>query len=300
MNASRRFGNTSGASLRFEGLDPEARIGLPVGPGTTPGQLSTLLLTVLLCLCIYLPLLPFRPEEGAEPAVWSLGWVWKQLTAYKGIPVPVVAFTMWCLAFLFIKTLKIRAQRAAIGVSILPTDAAFVLNATTSDAVVDRIDGIADRPDRFIYLARVRGVLRSMRNLGRVSDVDELLGSRADDDDSIMDSGYVVAKGLIWAIPVLGFIGTVLGLTDAMGKFGKTLAGMGKQLDSEQLMVGLKDVLGGLDTAFITTFEALLAVLVIQLVMVWVRRMDESLHADIRSACAQTIVSRVRLGAKES
>lgn len=155
MNASRRFGNTSGASLRFEGLDPEARIGLPVGPGTTPGQLSTLLLAVLLCLCIYLPLLPFRPEEGAEPAVWSLGWVWKQLTDYKGIPVPIVAFTMWCLAFLFIKTLKIRAQRAAIGVSILPADAAFVLNATTSDAVVDRIDGIADRPDRFIYLARV-------------------------------------------------------------------------------------------------------------------------------------------------
>lgn len=300
MNASRRFGNTSGASLRFGSLDPEARIGLPVGPGTTPGQLSTLLLAALLCLCVYLPLLPFRPEEGAEPAVWSLGWFWVQVTAYGGIPVPVVAFTMWCFSFLLIKLLKIRAQRAAIASALLPADAAFVLNAETADAVVDRIDGIADRPDRFIYLARVRGVLRSMRNLGRVSDVDELLGSRADDDDSIMDSGYIVAKGLIWAIPVLGFIGTVLGLTQAMGDFGETLAGMGKQLDSEQLMVGLKDVLGGLDTAFITTFEALLAVLVIQLVMVWVRRMDESLHADIRSACFQSVVSRVRLGAKES
>lgn len=99
---------------------------------------------------------------------------------------------------------------------------------------------------------------------------------------------------------MLGFIGTVLGLTLAMGDFGETLAGMGTQFDSEQLMDGLTKVLKGLDTAFITTFEALLAVLVIQLVMVWVRRMDESLHADIRSACAQTIVSRVRLGAKES
>ena len=301
MTAARRYSGSSGASIRFEVLDPEARLGLPVGRGTTPGQLSTLLLAGALCLLIYVPLLPFRPEAGSTPDTWSLlGWIWVQLTSYQGIPIPVVAFTMWCVSFLLIKMLKIRAQRASMTASLVPSDPAFVLNAETADAMVDRIDGLADRPDRFIFLARIRGVLRSMRNLGRVADVDELLGSRAEDDESAMDSGYVVAKGLIWAIPVLGFVGTVLGLTQAMGQFGKTLSGMGAELDSEQLMVGLTDVLGGLDTAFITTFEALVAVLVIQLLMVWVRRSDEALHADIRSACFTTVVSRVRLGSKVS
>ena len=34
-------------------------------------------------------------------------------------------------------------------------------------------------------------------------------------------------KGLNWAIPVLGFIGTVLGLSIAIAKFGDVLANSG-------------------------------------------------------------------------
>ena len=36
-----------------------------------------------------------------------------------------------------------------------------------------------------------------------------------------------VLRGFIWAIPVLGFIGTVIGLTQAMGRFGAALKSAG-------------------------------------------------------------------------
>ncbi|MFN9076155.1 MAG: hypothetical protein ACK5WX_01880, partial [bacterium] len=70
--------------------------------------------------------------------------------------------------------------------------------------------------------------------------------------------------------------------------------------DVGQITEKLKTVLEGLDTAFITTAEALIAVLVIYLIQTAVRRADEQLYDDIRSACSNAVVARVRIVRKES
>ena len=197
-----------------------------------------------------------------------------------------------------IKTLKIRAQSRALRIGFVPEDSGFVLTDSTADAVIDAIDRAVDDPSRFLFLARCRGVLRMMRNLGRVSDADEILSSRGDQDESSMDSGYTVLRGFIWAIPVLGFIGTVVGLTQAMGRFGEAMKAAGQ--DVGQITEKLKTVLEGLDTAFITTAEALIAVLVIYLIQTAVRRADEALYDDIRAACSNAVVARIRIHRKES
>jgi hypothetical protein len=59
-------------------------------------------------------------------------------------------------------------------------------------------------------------------------------------------------------------------------------------------------VLEGLDTAFITTAEALIAVLFIYLIQTAVRRADESLYDDIRAACSNAVVARIRLLRKDA
>lgn len=277
--------------LEHRRLDPEARVGLPSGPTTTPSGATTLLVTVALTGAAYGAAFPFRNEGFGKE-------LWEYMAGYGYIPIPIVILSIWCLAFLGIKSLKIRAQRQALRLAFVPEDTGFVLNATTADAVIDAIDGSVDDPSRFVFLARCRSVLRMMRNFGRVSDVDELLGSRGDQDESSMDSGYTVLRGFVWAIPVLGFIGTVLGLTDAMGKFGQALRTAGSDVD--QITGELTKVLAGLDMAFITTAEALIAVLIIYVIQTFVRRADESLYDDVRIACSNAIVARVRITRPEA
>ena len=83
-----------------------------------------------------------------------------------------------------------------------------------------------------------------------------------------------------------------------MGRFGEAMKAAGQ--DVGQITEKLKTVLEGLDTAFITTAEALIAVLIIYLIQTAVRRADEQLFDDIRAACSNAIVTRVRIVRKES
>lgn len=272
--------------LRHAAIDPEARLGLPSGALTTPSAITCFMITVAVGGALY----------GGAYALSDREWgavAWEYLTGFGRIPIPIAFLSIWSLAFLFLKALKIRAQRAALRVHFVPSDTGFVLTAGTADAVVDAIDRSADDPNRFIFLARSRAVLRVMRNLGRVSDVDDLITSRGDQDESTIDSGYTILRGFIWAIPVLGFIGTVVGLTQAMGRFGTALKAAGKDVDA--ITQQLTGVLSGLDTAFITTAEALIAVIFIHLIQTVVRRADEHLLDDVRNACFDSIVSRVRI-----
>ena len=276
--------------LSYSSLDPEARVGLPSGMLTTPSAVTCFMLTTLIGAAVY----------GASYAMRAGDWgsvVWEYLTGFGRIPIPITLLSIWSLVFLLLKALKIRAQRAALRVHFVPEDTAFVLSSATADSVVDAIDRAADQPARFMFLARSRSVLRVMRNLGRVSDVDDLITSRGDQDESTIDSGYTILRGFIWAIPVLGFIGTVVGLTQAMGRFGSALRAAGSDVDA--ITQQLTGVLSGLDTAFITTAEALIAVIFIHLIQTVVRRADEQLLDDVREACFDSIVSRVRIGRSE-
>lgn len=296
---SRRSDQTRKAPLNHARLDPEARLGLPSGAGTTPSDLTCLLCTVAGSGTVYGAAFLLRDwtvgEGESQVQVGSVAW--EYLTGFGRIPIPITVLSIWCLSFLLIKSLKIRAQRRALSVHFVPEDADFVLTDATADAVIDAIDRAADQPMRFTFLARCRNVLRMMRNLGRVSDVDDAFASRAEQDELVTDSGYTILRGFIWAIPVLGFIGTVVGLTQAMGEFGNALKAAGSDIDN--ITQELTKVLGGLDTAFITTAEALVAVIFIQVLQTVVRRADERLADDVRVACSNAVVSRVRLRAGE-
>ena len=67
----------------------------------------------------------------------------------------------------------------------------------------------------------------------------------------------------IWALPLLGFIGTVVGISGAIGELGAVFEGGDRQ-------TALAEVLGQLRFAFDTTFAGLVGVLPVALVSVMI------------------------------
>lgn len=212
-------------------------------------------------------------------------------------PYVIVFFTMWSLVILTIKLSKLRLQRRALKLEIIPDETGFVLSVATVDRVMDRLFQISDDPKSFVLLNRVHIALSNLRNLGRVTDVGEILRSQADHDESTMETSYNAIRGLVWAIPILGFIGTVSGLSAAIGGFGKVLS---ETDDPSQLIDALKGVTGGLATAFETTLVALVAALTVQMLITFVKKREEEFLDECAEHCQRVIVNRLRINQIET
>jgi len=261
--------------------DIEQRLGFRGGRFTRVNNLLTFLLGVLLTIAFYGGLMLF-PSNWFTDMFTQRGWV----------QYIVVLLTCWSLVILLFKWLKLVYQRRALAFEIVPATPDFVLSSATVDEVINRLYAIADAPKQFLLFNRVTVALSNLRNLGRVADVDDILRSQAEQDESGMETSYALVQGFVWAIPVLGFIGTVIGLSEAIGSFSGVLAEAG---EIDELAVALRGVTSGLATAFETTLVALVAALIIQMVLTFERKSEEEFLASCSEYCGRHVVGRLRI-----
>lgn len=267
--------------LSYYRVDPERRLGLPAGRYTQPNNITMLVLGAAFTVAIYAGL-TVAPESAMTRSLTQRGWV----------PYAIVFLTVWSLHILLFKTLKLVAQKRALDVRIVPDNPTFILSPHNVDEVLEGLFARVDRPRDFILFNRIQLALSNLRNMKRVGDVGEVLESQANTDEAISESSYTIVRGLVWSVPVLGFIGTVIGLSVAIGEFGSVLS----QSDSvDALRPALQRVTGGLAVAFETTLQGLVGALTIQLVLTFVRRAEEGFLDDSKEYCQRHIVSRLRL-----
>ncbi len=266
--------------LSWELSDIERRLGFRAGRFTQVNSALTGIVALLLTFAfygviVYVPstLTPMFIERGP--------------TQYA-----VVFLASWCLAILFVKWLKLRLQRRALGIQIVPDDHQFVLTTETAHIVSQNAKSAVDHPNRFLLLNRILVALSNLRNIGRIGDVDEILRSQAEREESMMESSYSLLRGFIWAVPVLGFIGTVLGLSGAIGNFGAVLGQAG---DFDAITKGLKDITSDLATAFETTLVALVAALLLQMILTFLKKSEEDFLDDCSEYCLRNVVNRLRI-----
>lgn len=212
-------------------------------------------------------------------------------------PYIMVFFSYWAIVILLFKGSKLRLQKKALTLTVIPQSTEFVLSIVTVQGVMKRLYDVADDPKRFMLFNRILVALTNLKNLGRVTDVGEMLRIRAEHDESIVETSYSLLKSLVWAIPILGFIGTVEGLSTAIGGFGRVLS---ETQDPAQLIDALKLVTGGLATAFETTLVALIAALGIQMSISMLKKQEEEFLNDCDEYCHQHVVNRLRLNTIES
>lgn len=103
----------------------------------------------------------------------------------------------------------------------------------------------------------------------------ELLRHQSDLDADTAAAGYRTSKLFIWAMPILGFVGTVLGISLAVGGFSEFLTTNLDIEDVSRVTSELGNVASGLSFAFDTTLLGLLAGLVANVMSSIVQKRDE-------------------------
>jgi biopolymer transport protein ExbB/TolQ len=205
----------------------------------------------------------------------------------------MVALFFWSVAFLFLKTMKLRLQKKAMAWAVVPAHPEFVLTEETARAVLERIQGLVDFPGQFLLLNRIERGLSNLHHLGQVSEVSSVLRGQAEDDENALINSYTLIQGFVWAMPVLGFIGTAQGLAFAIGGFSGVLQGQDASLDT--IKQSLLQVTGGLATAFGTTLVALVFALIIQIWVAFRQKSELQFLDECNDYCQSYVISKLRL-----
>ncbi len=115
----------------------------------------------------------------------------------------------------------------------------------------------------------------------------------ADADAVRQHESYSLVRIIIWATPMLGFLGTVVGITQALGDLDPQLLAT----DPKTAMQGL---LGGLYVAFDTTAEALSLSMVLMFVQFFTDRLESQLLSAVDQQAQEELLGRFASAATEA
>ena len=171
------------------------------------------------------------------------------------MPYFITLMTCWGIAILVMKYVAVKKQvgYAELELELIPLEIGVQITPDNVDQFLGHLGNLPYTQRQSILGRRIHGALEHFKSRTSVPEVQEYVSTQAEIDASSVDSGYSLLRAFIWAVPILGFIGTVLGISDAVSGLNTSISGG----DGEQLMEGLGIVTHGLASAFDTTFIAL-------------------------------------------
>ena len=193
------------------------------------------------------------------------------------------------LLFIILKTRIIRFQILHIyedtanltTVNMNNDDELQVLRKRIHDEGLDLSSILLGRLDRGLAL------WLSTKDVGRVS---SWINTESARDTAMSDLTYTLARTMIWAIPIFGFIGTVQGLSSAVGGFADFLQGAA---ELSAIKGAIADVTIGLGVAFDTTYLALMLVTILQFPLSSVLRREATLLGEVDVFLDEHFISRL-------
>ncbi|WP_397382991.1 MotA/TolQ/ExbB proton channel family protein [Prosthecobacter sp.] len=273
-------------SLDWSRSDIERRLGFRGGRFTSPGNTLSLIIALLLTAAFYTAVILVQQK-------WpQTRWFAAMFLERGPCPYPTMLLFFWALAMLLLKWRKLVFQRRVFGLSLMPQEPEFVLTSATAKEVRDRMGMLVDNPHNFVLFNRIDLALANLHNIGHTSDVAAILKVQAENDEAQIASSYGIIQGFMWGIPVLGFIGTVLGLSQAIGAFTDTLQAGG---DLTAIRASLKTVTGGLATAFETTLVALVCAFILQLIVSFMQSLESQFLDNCNDVCSRQVAGKLRL-----
>jgi len=210
---------------------------------------------------------------------WNRGWV----------PYATVFMAAWSLAILFLKTRKLARQKQAMLLDVLPTDLSEEIDFDSTNLFLRHIAKLPVGSESFLINRVVRGI-EHFRVRKSTAETVTMMESQSDIDANNVSGSYTLLKVFIWALPILGFIGTVIGVSSAVAGLAGSLENAS---DVSAIKGALNEVFAGLGTAFDTTLLALVLSLLIKVPTSAMQKSEEDLITWVDEYCNENLLKRL-------
>ena len=200
-----------------------------------------------------------------------------------GHPVEYVETSLFFvgLAALAIRALEVAGQRKHLGEAVLGPIPRGGQTPADCPALEDRLAALPASRQNDCLVRRLRDGLSYVARRDSSRLLDEHLRHLADADADRAQSGYGLVRLIVWAIPILGFLGTVIGITMAVAN-----------LKISALEESMVNMLPGLAVAFDTTALALALSMVLMFVQFYVDRAEGRLLDEVSRQAEAELAGR--------
>jgi biopolymer transport protein ExbB/TolQ len=195
-------------------------------------------------------------------------------------------FTYAVFAFGILETMAIsrsisREQRA-YDFKLLPESEQYVLSPQDVNDLKLRVIETERREGKFILTKLIKRACTKYRANRSTSETLELVTNQVRINLSKAESEQSMIRYVAWAIPSIGFIGTILGIA---GSLGNVQAGMGEE--------EIAAVTSALNVAFDTTLISLFLSILLLFYFHVVQERVEHFHADAEEYLLENLINRI-------
>ncbi len=257
----------------------------------TPSQRPTrewplLVLAVTLVLAVCLPLRQLLAGLQANGVQWG-SWTPDRLSRLFLGPEQLASYGcfLWAGFILLSRYLEMRRQRRALNLGLLPTEEGVRILPEDARPLQRRVEQVT-RGRPYILGNMIRLALGKYAVTRSSQDVSETIRTQAEVDQGRLVTSMATIHYLAWAIPAIGFLGTVRGLAGSL-----TMAGAEHQADSLQTF--LDGATQHLNVAFDCTLVALALSLPLMFLIHSVQRDEEAVVIDSQQYCLEHVVNRL-------
>ena len=243
-----------------------------------------LVLAVALVCVICIPLWQSAPGQLAEGA-WSK-WTPERVARLLLGPEQIACYCafMWAAFILLSRYLEVRRQRQAFSLGLLPTEDGVRILHEDARPLLRKLEEVNSRRGPFILANLIRLALAKFAASRSSREVSETIRTQAEVDLGRLVTSMATVHYLAWAIPSLGFLGTVRGLAGCL-----TMAGV----DNDNTRDFIDQATRHLTVAFDCTLIALILSLAIMFLVHSVQRDEEALVIDCQQYCLEHLVNRL-------
>ncbi len=209
------------------------------------------------------------------------------------VPFPTTFLMFWAAAILGLKWLRLRQQRDAMLLDVLPTEVSPEITIESIDGFISHINQLPGASsDSFLINRVVRGI-EHFRVRKSAAETVTMMESQSEIDANNVAGSYTILKVFIWALPILGFIGTVMGVSGAVASLAGSLSSGGSM---DAMKGALQEVFGGLGTAFDTTLLALIMSMLVKIPASALQKGEEDVITKVDEYCNENLLRRLNDG----
>jgi biopolymer transport protein ExbB/TolQ len=190
---------------------------------------------------------------------------------------------LWAMAIMGYKGLQARREQRLLEMELVPLGQGTRILPEDAREYARQIQALPEAERRFLL---PRALLQALHRFSATRDIQDAAGTAralCETESERLDSELSMLRYIAWAIPAIGFIGTVRGIGDALAQAHRAIVG------------DIAGVTEGLGVAFNSTLIALLLSIVLMFLLHQLQLHQERLVLDTGAYLDQHLIQHLRV-----